>query len=320
MRMKCTIVIVMAIVLLSGTQGAADEDSKPGLGMWVWPQTAFDTAVAREKLLTFCAKEGITHFDQHISIEKGSSDPSVENADALAMLVVAARKQGVTVNALRGSGDMFFADNHEQTLRELRALIAFDKRLPAEARLSGVKYDVEPYSTEEWKAGGESQKKVILDYLSFLRQAKALLKEEAPHLKLCVDVPFWWDKREFAVRFGGHEKLFIQHIQDQTDYIGIMSYRPNWQAVLECVERELAYAEEIGKAICPGLETGEIKGEESWISFWNQPQSAFRQTVSQLQEKLSGNQSVRCIMLHHYSSLVVYLGDTASKPDLGDGP
>ncbi len=159
----------------------------------------------------------------------------------------------------------------------------------------------------------------MLDYLSFLQKAKALLAEEAPHLKLCVDVSFWWDKGEFAVSFGGHEKLFIQHIQDQTDYIGIMSYRPNSQAVLECVEHELAYAKEIGKAICPGLETGEIKGEESWISFWNQPKSVFRQTVSQLQQKLSDNKSVRCIMLHHYSSLVIYLGDTPSKPDLGDG-
>ena len=76
----------MAIALLSGALCAADEDRKPGLGMWVWPQTAFDTAAAREQLLAFCAQEGITHFDQHISIEEGSPDPSVENADALAAL------------------------------------------------------------------------------------------------------------------------------------------------------------------------------------------------------------------------------------------
>ncbi|NQU42901.1 hypothetical protein HQ520_06415, partial [bacterium] len=246
-------------------------------------------------------------------------DPSVENADALAMLVVAARKRGITVNALRGSGNMFFERNHEKTLRELRAIVAFDKRLPSKTRLSGVKYDVEPYGTEEWKAGGENRTKVMLDYLSFLQKAKALLEEEAPHLELCVDVPFWWDNKEFEVSFGGHKKLFIQHVQDQTDYIGIMSYRPNSEAVLECVRHELAYAEEMGKTICPGLETGDVKGKESWISFWKKPQSAFRQTVSELQQKLSGNKSVRCIMLHHYSSLVTYLGDTPNIGDAGDG-
>jgi len=310
---------VRLMLFLGATLCGAGENKKPGFGMWVWPQTAFRTTEAREKLLTFCAKEGISHLDQHVSIERGDTDRSLKNAAPLAALVVAARKQGMTVNALMGSQNMFFERNHEATLRDLRAIVAFDKRLPSTAHLAGVKYDVEPYGTDEWKSGGKRRTTVILDYLSFLRKATSLLNEEAPHLELCVDVPFWWDKKEFTVTFEGSEKLFVQHVQDLTDYIGIMSYRPGSKQVLDCVRQELAYAAKIGKTVCPGLETGEIKGSESWISFWGRPTSAFRQTVGELQQALSGNRATRCIMLHHYNSLVAYLGGTPNKPDTGDG-
>lgn len=297
----------------------AVQSSRPGLGMWVWPQTAFSTAPARERLLAFCAEEGVVHLDQHVGIESRPAGGSLKNAEALAALVVAARKQGVTVNALRGSAAMFFERNHEGTLRDLRAIVRFDKRLPKGTHLAGVKYDVEPYGTKEWKAGGKERAKVMLDYLSFLRKAKALLKEEAPHLALCVDVPFWWDAETFRVSFGGSEKLFVEHVMDLTDDIGIMSYRPTSHGVLKCIRQELAYAGKVGKRICPGLETGNIQGKESWISFWGRPVSEFRQAVGELQQALAGKKAVKCIMLHHYSSLVQYLGATPSKPDAGDG-
>lgn len=297
----------------------AEEKQKPGLGMWVWPQKAFDTAESRKKLLAFCVEEGITHLDQHVGIKKSASGPSLQNAEALAKLVIAARKQGVTINALQGSGKMFFEHNHERALQNLREVVAFDKGLPTGIRLSGVKYDVEPYGTSEWKSGGERQKKVILDYLSFLVKANAFLSKEAPHLALTVDVPFWWDKKEFALVFDGNEKTFIQHVQDLTDSITIMSYRPDSRAVMKCVELELAYAGKIGKSICPALETGELKGAESWISFHGKSPSVFRQAVSELQQSLAANAATKCIMIHHYNSLVTYLATTPDKPDPGGG-
>jgi hypothetical protein len=286
--------------------------------MWVWPQTAFSTEAAREKLLAFCAEQGITHLDQHVGFENGRAGRALENAHALTAWVVAAREKGITVNALRGSPEMFFRRNHEKTLDELRAIVAFDKHLPSTAHLAGVKYDVEPYGTEEWKAGGEQRVTVMLDYLSFLQKAKNLLKEQAPHLELSVDVPMWWDRPEFAIEFEGATKLLVHHVQDQTDFIGIMSYRPSADQILDAVQGELAYASTLDKTICPGLETGKIEGPESWITFWGRPQADFRQAVVQIQQTLSGNQAVRCIMLHHYDSLVAYLGNPTNTLDAGD--
>lgn len=312
--------LTLFLLFFCGVFCDAGEKSKPDLGMWIWSQSAFDTAEARKRLLEFCADEGITRLDQHVSIQKNASGYSLKNAEALAKLILEAHKQGITMNALRGSGRMFFEGNHEKALQDLRGMIAFDKGLPSGVRLSGVKYDVEPYGTVEWKAGGEGRKKVMVDYLSFLTKAKALLRKEAPHLTLSVDVPFWWDKEEFSLVFRGNEKLFVEHVQDLADSITIMSYRPNAKGTLKCVEQELAYAEEIGKRICPAIETGELKGKESWLSFHEKSPAAFRQTVGELQESLSGNTAIGCIMIHHYGSLVPYLKRTAAKPVTDDGP
>jgi len=55
---------------------------------------------------------------------------------------------------LRGNPKMFFSENHERTLRELRAIVAFSETLPEDTLFKGIKYDVEPYCTKEWKAEG----------------------------------------------------------------------------------------------------------------------------------------------------------------------
>lgn len=319
MKKKMKESLILLLLFFGPPLCDAEEKQKPGLGMWVWPQKAFDTEESREKLLAFCAEEGITHLDQHIGIKKSASGPSLQNAEALAKLVIGACKQGVTINALQGSGKMFFEDNHERSLQNLRKIVVFDKGLPTGIRLSGVKYDVEPYGTLEWKSGGERREKVIVDYLSFLVKAKAFLGREAPHLALSVDVPFWWDKKEFVLDFDGNKKSFIQHVQDLTDSITIMSYRPDSRAVLKCVELELAYAGKIGKSISPALETGELKGAESWISFHGKSPLVFRQAVSELQQSLAANAATKCIMIHHYNSLITYLAKTPDKPDTGGG-
>ena len=283
------------------------------LGIWVWSQKAYKTATEREKLLSFCADEKISHLDQYFKFKKSASGLSLENAEALKNLIIEAHEQGVTVNALQGDRALFFEKNHEKALNALRSIIAFDKQLPEGVHLSGVKYDVEPYLTKEWKEGEVQQNKIMQDYLSFLSKANELVSAEASHLSLSVDAPFWWDKQELTVDFEGNEKQFIKHILDQTDYLTIMSYRQSSKAVLNCVEEELAYAQEIGKSICPALETIKLTGNESKITFHGKPSEDFRKTVEELQQTLSGSNSVKYIMIHYYGSLVPYLKSDPNK-------
>jgi hypothetical protein len=155
-----------------------------GLGMWVWSKSAYSSQDARQRLVQFSFRHHITHLDVHTKISPGEGKPALQNAEAFRDLILLAGQYHITTAALRGDPKMFFSENHARALGELRAIIAFSQTLPPNSGLEGIKYDVEPYLTKEWKLKGESRERVMRDYLDFLRKARSVLKEEAPHLWL----------------------------------------------------------------------------------------------------------------------------------------
>jgi hypothetical protein len=273
--------------------------------MWVWKQIHLESEEARGELLDFCEREEITHIDQHVSIKKGI----LLNAESLRNFIIKAADRGITVNALRGDKAMFFASNHERTMSAVKTIVAFNETLPDGKELLGIKFDVEPYGSQEWKAGGDQRSQVMRDYLSYLNQVNAYLSMAAPGMELAVDVPFWWDKTEFQIVFDGQKKLFVEHVQDRVDWLGIMSYRRDPSVTAKLVTTELNYASKLGylRSVAPSMETGNITGKEAYISFDGVSVQQFRSSLSSLRNTYANNPYVRCIMLHHYDSLRVYL-------------
>ena len=287
------------------------EGREPPLGMWVWKQIHLESAEACGELLDFCEREDITHIDQHVSIKKGM----LLNAEALRNFIIKAADHGISVNALRGDTAMFFARNHERTMVAVQIIVAFNETLRKGKKLLGIKFDVEPYGFKEWKAGGDQRRQVIRDYLSYLNQVNAYLSTVAPSLELAVDVPFWWDKTEFQILFDGQEKLFVEHVQDRVDWLGIMSYRRDPSEIVKLVDTELNYASNFGnlRSVAPSMETGNLSGKEAYISFGGVPVKQFRSSLKSLRNTYANNPYVRCIMLHHYDSLRAYLDETFSQ-------
>ena len=142
--------------------------------MWVWSRSAFSTQEARQRLIRFCLKRDIHHLDVYTRISPDLDQPTLQDAETFRELIVAAGKHQITIASLRGNPKMFFPENQEQTLRELRAIIAFSKTLPEDALFKGIKYDVEPYCTKEWKTVETTRQAIIREYLSFLRRARSL--------------------------------------------------------------------------------------------------------------------------------------------------
>jgi hypothetical protein len=273
-----------------------------GIGMWVWSESSFSTPQARQRLIGFCLKHGIRHLDVYTRISQDPDQPTLPDAEALRDFILAAGRHHITIASLRGHPKMFFPENQEQALRELQALIAFSRTLPEDALFKGIKYDVEPYCSKEWKTDKTNHQAMMRDYLFFLRRARTLLAEKAPGLWLAVDTPFWWDKDEYRLEFEGTTKRVSEHIQDLTDYIVIMSYRRSTRSVLSCVEDERRYARRIRKVIFPSLETVRLK-QDPEISFWGLPQRQVWETVSQLLENVKGDPAVGGVMIHCYRSL-----------------
>ena len=294
----------LIISLLIGFCLALD-GREPPLGMWVWKQIHLESDEACGELLDFCEREEITHIDQHLSIKKGM----LLNEEALLDFIIKAANRGITVNALRGDKAMFFARNHDRTMAEVKTIVAFNETLPNGKKLLGIKFDVEPYGSQQWKAGGDQRSQVMWDYLSYLNLVNAYLSMAAPKMELAVDVPFWWDKTEFQIMFDGQKKLFVEHVQDRVDWLGIMSYRRDPSEIAKLVTTELNYASKLGylHSVAPSMETGKISGKEAYISFGGVPVKQFRSSLNSLRNTYANNPYVRCIMLHHYDSLRTYL-------------
>jgi hypothetical protein len=307
--MGAFIICLLAMTLVLPLPGNATPVK--ALGMWVWSKSSFSTEEARQKLVLFCIDHNIDHLDIHVEVSSDGENTVVQDAAALKDLILLAGHHNITTAALRGSPKMFFSENHDQTLLELRAIIAFQETLPTDSLFKGIKYDVEPYRTKAWKEKGSSLETVILDYLTLLNRARSLLREKAPGLWLTVDMPFWWDKDEFVVEFEGGRKRLSEHVQDVTDFTVIMSYRRDVRQVLDCVENERNYASRINKVIFPALETVELE-KDRHISFWESTSQEFWDVVPQLQEAAEKDPAMGGVMLHCYRSLSKRFNDKPS--------
>ncbi len=301
----CIVCLFAAILAMPMHLGAA---STKDLGTWVWSDSAFSTDEARQQLVRFCVEHQIGHLDIHITMSGDEDKPTVQNAEALRALILLAGRHGITTAGLRGNPRMFFSENHKQTLQELGAIITFYETLPADNLFKAITYDVEPYLTEEWRAGGESRKTVMLDYLTFLSKARDFLKKKATYLWLVADTAFWWDKDALVIEYERETKRFSEHVQDLTDFVVIMSYRCTVRKVLDCVKNERRYAKEVSKLIFPSLETVRLK-QDQYISFWGLPSRDLLGVVSQLLDAEKADPAMGGVMIHCYRGLIEKLGE-----------
>jgi hypothetical protein len=309
-----SIFLLTVLLALPVTLNAQGTD---GLGMWVWSNASFSTQESRERLVQFCLSHQISHLDVHLEISWAGKRPALKDPEALKDLMVLAGRKNITSSILRGDPRMFFSQKQGQTLEELRAIMAFSQTVPKEALLKGIKYDVEPYLTKEWRAGGETRRIVMHDYLSFLRRARLILDEEMPQLLLSADTPFWWDRDEFIMDFEGRSQRFSEHVQDLTDFIVIMSYSRDVRKVLASVEGERKYAERIEKLVHPSLETIQLK-QDPHISFWGVPADEFWKTVDQIQGVAKKDPVLGGVRIHNYRGLREKLRmNSPSKMDTG---
>ena len=115
------------------------------------------------------------------------------------------------------------------------------------------------------------------------------IAEADSSLTFANDIPFWYDGNEkFIVEFNGAEKYLNEHIQDISDFIGIMSYRTKMtgaNSVMDITRSELAYGAKIGRPVYLGIETVELPNTPG-ITFYGKSEvdvaSAIRELVQAL--------------------------------------
>lgn len=286
------------------------------IGMWVWRGEPVFEAQARQELIDFCKKYGITRLFVQVRFDPVGDGYRLRDPQAWSALLGLATKAGIRVEALDGAGDMGFAQNRADTLKRLDAVLAFQKSQPQSARFSAVHYDIEPYVTERWKSG--DRQTVALELLETLQQIYAKTKAADPSLRVINDIPFWYSGREeLKVPFNGEAKYLDEHVQDLSDSVGIMSYRTKMlgsNSTAEISKEELAYAQKIGRPLYLSLETISLS-EAPQISFHGRGGEALIAAVRELHEGMKHHPGFGGINLHTYRAVRPMLEEAGKATD-----
>jgi hypothetical protein len=264
----------------------------------------YATADQRARLLDFCVQYQFDRLALGAYFEDPRSDSlRLRHADGLARFLRDAARRGIAVGALRGARDMATGRNRPRALRELDAVLAFDADQPDSAGFVEIHYDVEPYLTDAWRAGGDERRRTQADYLDFLHAARRHLRSRAPDVRLVVDTPYWYDKADLALDYGGRRQLFSEHVLDAADAVVLMSYNRDPARVAEQVAGEAAYASRLGKGVYAGMEVGFVRGAEHFISFQWVPTWRFWRARCTIEDDARQRPGLQGVYVHHYRAL-----------------
>ena len=291
------------------------ETSRQMFGMWLWHEKWVRAAEAQDQVLAFCEEHGINLLHVQFHIDPGSvkrGRPELRYPEMLRRFVDRASSLGIKIEALDGAPEMALAENRASVLAVVNTIIAFNKTLPHMVSLSGIHFDIEPYLLPQWKTPGRHE--VMYQNLQLLEAVALKLKLDAPQMTLSTSIPFWYDEKTAAqdsciIEYDGQRKNFHEHIQDLTDYIVIMSYRRNAlgdDSIVRHIEVERAYAEWIGKEVCAGMETLEIKDRPE-VSFHGLPAAEFWFQKQKLDHALSNQGGYGGTVVHSYETFKPYL-------------
>ena len=297
--------------------------AQSSVGLWVWDKKSIRTKREQDRLLAFCERYGIDRLSVQIHVEPGSikrGQPKLMFTDPLRRLMVEAKHRGIRVEALDGAPEMAMPENRSTVLAILDQVMAFNHTLPPGAGFVAMHYDIEPYLLPQWDT--PRRQAIMHQYLELMETARLKMRLDAPGMALAASIPFWYDNRvsqddSCILEFNGQRKNFHEHIQDLTDYVAVMSYRRHAvgdDSMTQHLETERAYAEWVGKTVCAGIETIEIKGRPE-VSFYGLPQTEFWFQKQKLEQVLRKRGGFGGVMIHSYGSFREYLSVGSDAPE-----
>ena len=258
-------------------------------------------------MLDFCYSHGIgTIFVQVQLTTTPEGDYQMANPLEWQELLLVANELGISVEALDGASYMAFELNRTETFDRLQAVLDFNRSQPLDARFSGIHYDIEPYTSSRWLEGDHQG--VAIELLDILSDLKAKIYEEDPSLTFANDIPFWYDDGEdYRLEYNGVLKYLNQHIQDISDYVGIMSYRVNADgknSIVDVGSGEMAYGTGIGKPVYLSIETVELP-ETPKITFYGKNVADVVSAIRSITGNMKRVESFGGVLLHEYKSILL---------------
>lgn len=271
-------------------------------GMWVWVRDNVADDTQRHAMLAFAQSQKITRLLVYIHFEGTHGAETLGSYEKpFQTLLQEATQAHIKVEALEGGPEMGYAANRADTLHKLDVLLAFNKSQPADVRFVGFHYDIEPYLSQRWKGG--DIKGAMDESLETFSEIQQRVHATAPSLTIAYDIPPWYGRKPtLRTTFRGAEKSLQEHVQDLSDYVGVMCYRrivtgPN--SVTSLCAPILAYAAKTGKRVYPAMETKELKQTPTITFFGSTPQQ-FEGALDQIYAANGTSPAFGGILIHQY--------------------
>jgi hypothetical protein len=188
------------------------------------------------------------------------------NRTVLNPIISLLHAKGIRVHALIGDRNFALPQWHSYATSTVENIIRFNTESKQPERFDGIHLDVEPYLLPGFN--GPRHGKIMEGYLGLLSKVSAQTRRAK--LIFGADIPFWYSepdeftRRINTIRFGGIAKPIYQHVLDIVDNVAVMCYRTTSSGLDGVVAHslgEIRYAQQAGKTVFVGLETGPVTDE-----------------------------------------------------------
>lgn len=238
------------VLLCPGTQASVDVTAlalapagTPKTGpraTWVWrPGDWIDGGPA---LLDWAAAQGMRELFVTVPLKDGTA---VRAPELLSGFVRQAGARGIGVYAVDGDPHMVLAAEVPGVARRVQAYAAYNAAQPADARLRGVQFDVEPYLLPDNVLAPAARD------AAYVAMARALKAAAGDALRLEFVVPFWW----------GKNTALLDALAPYADALAVMDYRTDRGQIVDFAMPFLDWATAHGRQARIALEAGSIDPE-----------------------------------------------------------
>ena len=299
--------------------------------LWVWDATAITNPQTRQELFDFCKRKGISVIylsvgDVFSPRQREANDPKHVTPKMLGQFIKAAHAQKLQVEALDGDPEFALEANHAEALGIFQKALDYNQKALVDERLDGFQWDTEPYILKQFQAGGESQQRVLTEYLNSVAQMRDTL-QKTPNLTLGYAIPAFFDDAERTLEWRGQTKPVAFHLLDilktvPQSYVVMMAYRDKalgTNGTVDIISKEVDYAAKNTPKVkvWVGQETLDVTGDPPSITFFQEGENAMEYALGQIQIAYKTQPIVAGIAIHHWES---YRTMKAGEPIVAAAP
>lgn len=290
-KLKMFGIILMASFIMSSSfllpKGAQAASLPLPVSTWLW--NTDDIAVKPDSILAFLEQNQVK--DVYLQVNQGLPNNVYQN------FIGKAYEKGIRVHALDGSPDWVSPDGSRIMDNFFKWVQSYQQSSLSRQKFSGIHLDIEPYLYRGWDS---QYKKTVLAYQQIVQTS--LVRSRQLNLPLGVDIPFWFDEKQYSNSFG--KGSLAAWVIRTTDYATIMAYRDKADGangINEIIKNEIQLAQGLQKKAIIGVETGRSE-EAGFVSFYEEGQSYMAGQLGLVAAKYKSFSSAGGFAIHYLDS------------------